>query len=149
MKDRVFRVLDANANRLGEALRVCEDITRFVVSDKASTQRFKTLRHKARAAVKSLDGKGKILIRSRDPIGDVGKKTIKSESERSGVESIFRANMKRAEESARVLEEFSKLAHERPPRRFKDIRFELYSLEKSIIEKMQSLRHNRHRPYRK
>jgi len=136
MNNKVFRILDANANRLGEALRVCEDITRFVISDKKSTQRFKSLRHKTRYAVKSLDKDGKVLARFRDTDKDIGKGTIRSESMRRGVGDIFKANIKRAEESVRVLEEFSKLSGGRLSDRFKNMRFELYSLEKDILERL-------------
>ncbi|MBL7071322.1 MAG: thiamine-phosphate pyrophosphorylase [Candidatus Omnitrophica bacterium] len=136
MNKKVFRILDANANRLREALRVCEDISRFIISDKSSTRRFKALRHKTILAVKSIDFDGKTLAGFRDSAGDIGKRTIKSESSRKGIGDIFKANIKRAEESVRVLEEFSKLSGGRLPGRFKNMRFELYSLESDIVEKL-------------
>ena len=37
---RVLRVIDANANRLTEGLRVCEDTARFILNDKKATQSF-------------------------------------------------------------------------------------------------------------
>ncbi len=136
MNGKVYRLLDANANRLREALRVCEDITRFIISDGRSARRFKSLRHKTLAAVKTIDGSGKILAKFRDSDGDVGRETIKSESKRRDVDDIFKANIKRAEESVRVLEEFSKLSGGRTSGVFKNMRFELYSLEKDIVERL-------------
>lgn len=136
MNSKVFRTIDANANRLTEGLRVCEDISRFILRDKTKTQKFKSLRHKAFSAFKNFDNNKKILAKFRNPERDVGKETIKSETKRKDVGDIFRANIKRAEESARVLEEFSKLADTQLSDKFKSMRFELYSLEKSIVKKL-------------
>jgi thiamine-phosphate pyrophosphorylase len=52
------------------------------------------------------------------------------------VADIFKANMKRAEESVRVLEEFSKLSSLSLSNRFKAMRFKLYSLEKGALERL-------------
>lgn len=136
MNNEVFRIIDANANRLREALRVCEDISRFILQDKRSTQKFKSLRHKSILAVKKYDKNGTIITKFRDSEKDVGKRTIKSESKRKDVSEVFKANIKRAEESMRVLEEFSKLSNMRLSNRFKGMRFELYTLEKSIVERL-------------
>ncbi len=136
MNSRILRTIDANANRLTEALRVCEDITRFILRDRAKTQKFKSLRHKAFLAFKNFDNNKKALAKFRAPTKDVGKRTIKSETKRKDVADIFKANVKRAEESARVLEEFSKLVHTQLANKFKGMRFELYSLEKSIAKRL-------------
>jgi len=136
MEVKIYRIIDANTNRLCEALRVCEDIARFILSDKKITQKFKLLRHRAISAIKKINSNEKILAKFREPKKDVGKKTIKSEAKRKDVVDIFKANAKRAEESVRVLEEFSKLLKPQLSDRFKGMRFELYSLEKSIIERL-------------
>ena len=136
MNNKVYRIIDANANRLREALRVCEDITRFILSDKRSTQKFKSLRHKAFLAIKKFDKSKGILAKFRDSEKDIGKKTVKNETKRKDVADIFKANIKRAEESVRVLEEFSKLSNPHLSNRFKGMRFELYTLEKGIVEKL-------------
>ena len=39
------RILDANANRSREALRVLEDAARFLLDDPGASRGFKTLRH--------------------------------------------------------------------------------------------------------
>jgi len=41
----VERLIDANLDRIGEGLRVLEDIARFVLNDSELTRQFKTLRH--------------------------------------------------------------------------------------------------------
>lgn len=140
MKDKILRIIDANANRLTEGLRVCEDITRFILSDKTRTRHFKSLRHRVFLALKVLLEDKKTLAGFRDPQKDIGKSTIKSERKRKDIADVFRANIKRAEESARTLEEFSKLLKPRISERFKRMRFELYSLEKNIVEKLQIIR---------
>lgn len=136
MNKKIFRIIDANANRLREAIRVCEDITRFILQDKKKTQKFKLLRHRVASAIKKFDNRKELLAKFRDPDRDIGRRTIKSETKRKDVIDIFRANIKRAEESVRVLEEFSKLLKPRLSNRLKHMRFELYSLEKSIVERL-------------
>ncbi|MEA3305528.1 MAG: thiamine-phosphate pyrophosphorylase [Candidatus Omnitrophota bacterium] len=140
MKSRVLRIIDANANRLTEGLRVCEDITRFILSDKIRTRCFKSLRHRVFSALKALTENKKVLAGFRDSREDIGRSTIKSERKRKNIADVFAANIKRAEESMRTLEEFSKLLKPCISERFKRMRFELYSMEKDIIEKLQVIR---------
>ncbi len=133
---KILRVVDANTNRLTEGLRVCEDIARFILSDSRAARRFKTLRHETFAAAECLGADKRLLAAFRDPDGDVGRVSIENENRRDSVRDIFRANIKRGEESMRVLEEFAKLSGSAPADKFKKMRFELYSLEKLIIEKL-------------
>ncbi len=133
---KIARIIDANTNRLTEGLRVCEDIARFMLDDRPATSRFKSIRHRAALAVKNLGADKKALTRFRDSDGDVGKTGIKSEKSRGTVADVFKANIKRGEESMRVLEEFAKLSNAVSADQFKKMRFELYSLEKALIEKL-------------
>ncbi len=57
------------------------------------------------------------------------RESIKSEQNRDNLNSILIANFKRAQESARVLEEFTKLTSIKDSENFKYIRYELYNLE--------------------
>jgi len=142
MDKGILRIIDANLNRILEGLRVCEEITRFVVLDKNLTSRFKNLRH----TVAGLSGKWKIkdvrLLDSRDSLKDVGKPSIKEELRRRNFQDIFFANIQRAKESARVLEEFSKLENKRISAGFKDIRYRLYQIEKDSDSKIRNIRGN-------
>ena len=133
---RIIRLIDANRNRLTEGLRVCEDIARFILDDKSATRRLKSIRHRALSAVKRLGADKRLLAKFRDSEADVGKTSIKSERRRNTLADLFRANAKRSEESMRVLEEFAKLSSAASADAFKQMRFELYSLEKSIVEKL-------------
>jgi thiamine-phosphate pyrophosphorylase len=58
---------------------------------------------------------------------------MKSEQTRDNLRSILIANFKRAQESTRVLEEFTKLQSIETSENFKHIRYELYDLEKALI----------------
>ncbi len=121
-----LRLIDANLNRLREGLRVVEDIFRYIFNDKIIASRLKTIRHLSR-----LDNY-KELLESRDIKNDVLKSSTTSEQSRKNLTSILIANFKRAQESARVLEEFTKLHSSNESENFKYIRYELYDIEKSI-----------------
>lgn len=127
LSPELFRVIDANINRLKEGIRVIEDIIRYRDNNKELSLSLKQLRHKA--TVKETVE----LLTYRDSINDVLRPTTKSELNRSNVLDIISANFKRAEESSRVLEELYKLQSSEDSEKFKYIRYELYNLEKEII----------------
>ncbi|PHR54303.1 MAG: thiamine-phosphate pyrophosphorylase [Arcobacter sp.] len=127
MDKGLYRVIDANLNRLKEGIRVIEDMARYADNNKDISSRLKTLRHLAK-----IDDI-KNLLDSRDAQNDVLKMTRESEMERSSINSIIIANYKRAQESSRVLEEVFKLVKPELSERFKKIRYELYTLEKDNL----------------
>jgi len=124
---KVFRLIDANLNRLREGIRVSEDIVRFLHDDKTVAYTLKNLRHKAKAQ------NYKEYLSHRDIIGDVLKNSTKSEQSRSDIEAVLIANIKRAQESARVLEECFKIFSINESENFKAIRYELYDIEKQLL----------------
>jgi len=126
-----LRLLDANLNRLREGIRVVEDIYRYIFNDKTIATQLKKLRHNARISLYE------DLLESRDIQNDVLKVSTASEQNRTDLTSILVANFKRAQESARVLEEFTKLLEIEISENFKSIRYELYHLEKSILTNTQ------------
>jgi len=73
-------------------------------------------------------------IKYRDIINDVSKSTIESELKRDSVIDLIVANFSRVEESSRVLEEALKLASPKDSNLLKNIRYELYDLEKRFLE---------------
>ena len=127
LSPELYRVVDANLNRLKEGIRVVEDIVRYRDNNKELSHKLKELRHKAKIK-ETLD-----LLKERDSVNDVLRTTIKSELNRTDISAIILANFKRAEESARVLEELYKLHSAEYSENFKQIRYELYTLEKSIL----------------
>ncbi|WP_151944671.1 thiamine-phosphate pyrophosphorylase [Aliarcobacter butzleri] len=118
-----LRLIDANLNRLREGIRVVEDIFRYVYNNKEVATKLKNLRHLARTP------NYYELLETRDVKNDVLRESIKSEQNRDNLNSILIANFKRAQESARVLEEFTKLTSIKDTENFKYIRYELYNLE--------------------
>ena len=123
----LFRVCDANLNRLKEGIRVVEDIARYKDNNKELSLQLKELRHLAK-----IDDI-KPLLDSRDSINDVLRKSTDSEMQRQTLQSIITANFKRAQESSRVLEEIYKLVDPQLSENFKHIRYSLYALEKEFI----------------
>lgn len=131
-RETIVRILDANANRCAEGLRVIEEIARFSMRDGALTAQLKEMRHEIRRTAESLS---KGSLESRDSVTDVGRESAtRSELSRGSLENIARANFARAEEALRVLEEFGKCIDTGSARTFKSLRFELYSIEKDFFE---------------
>ncbi|MGE5307616.1 MAG: thiamine-phosphate pyrophosphorylase [Deltaproteobacteria bacterium] len=131
----VYRIIDANINRAKEGLRVCEEVLRFIVCDRALVAGFKECRHRLEKLSASYRADPR-LLRERESMGDVGR-TIKSgsESRRGGWRDIFAANLQRVKESVRVLEEFSKLHDRAAAAGFKALRYRIYELEKKALQK--------------
>ena len=127
-----FRIMDVNINRVRESLRVIEDIVRFALKDKRLTEKVKDFREDFRKTVDFIPQEK--LLRARESAKDVGAKSYTpSEGQRTNINEIFRANVKRTEEALRVLEEFSKTINPGLGKNFKSLRFRLYTLEKEII----------------
>jgi len=122
-QSKLFRLIDANLNRLKEGIRVIEDINRYLYDNKEVASKLKSLRHLAKIE-NYLD-----LLPHRDIQNDVLKESVKSEMERENIGGILLANYKRSQEAARVLEESFKLIDPEKSEDFKKIRYRLYSLE--------------------
>lgn len=131
--NKLLRVIDANYNRATEGVRVVEDICRFVLDEPKSALTLKHLRGDLFKATK----KSPSLIKARDSRQDVGRKMFsKSESQRDSLSEICKSNFKRAQEAVRCLEEFSKLVYPEVTTAYKEIRYQLYDLERSLAVKV-------------
>ncbi len=133
----VARIIDANANRAREGLRVTEEITRLILNDAALTERLKEKRHAISNVADQLRLSHHTLISARDSEHDVGMDQVFDASTRTDCGEILRANLRRSQESCRVLEEFSKLCDPDIAASFKKIRFDLYTLEKEIAAELR------------
>jgi thiamine-phosphate pyrophosphorylase len=126
----VLRILDANANRAREALRVVEDYARFVLNDSQLCEGLKRLRHDFVLATKDLVADA---ILHRDTPGDPGT-AVKTESERGrdDVAHVVTAAGKRLGEALRTIEEYLKTTD--PPRaaQVESIRYRFYDFEQQI-----------------
>ncbi|OGC23913.1 hypothetical protein A2291_06390 [candidate division WOR-1 bacterium RIFOXYB2_FULL_42_35] len=134
-KTKIYRVIDANLNRLREGLRVVEEVMRMVLDNKELSLELKTLRGELQVAI-DLIPEQQLLLESRESGDDVGRdSSTKTEQTRSDLNAIFTANIKRSQEACRVLEEFSKSLGGNSSTAFKELRFKIYELEKKLKQK--------------
>ena len=134
----MFRLIDANLNRLSEGLRLLEDVARFILNDAALSSRLKALRHDLLVKTESFQ---KTLLTARDSEGDVTAFSKESLS-RSDVNDVVTANARRVTESLRVLEEFYKLIDRKTSARFSRLRFRVYEIERKVSGRIEALRNN-------
>jgi thiamine-phosphate pyrophosphorylase len=129
---RIHRILDANFNRLREALRVVEEYYRFILEDESACVKLKAMRHSLSDMERAVGQNS--LLDGRDTDSDCFASTSRPEEMvRSNAETVLRANFKRAQEACRVIEEYAKLPTETEAvsRQAKEIRFSLYAMEKA------------------
>jgi thiamine-phosphate pyrophosphorylase len=132
-KRNIYRVLDANLNRAREGIRVTEEVARFCFEDAKLSSRFKRLRHELTRVAKKHFDQNKLLS-FRDSQKDVGADSMGSlEKKRADLSSVVQANLRRAQEATRVLEEFGKLLDPDFAKSFKRIRFKLYIMEQEML----------------
>ncbi len=122
-------------------MRVCEEITRFALNNKTKTLKLKRLRHRIDTLIKKLPVYPK-LIRARKSSRDVGRRIHSGELKRKDLKEIFLANSQRAKEAARVLEELTKLENSNIALGFKQIRYSIYEIEKSMVKEISCLCRN-------
>ncbi len=136
-----LRIIDANLNRASEALRLLEDIARFILNDALLTQQIKGMRHDLASEAKSL---GMKLLSQRDSEHDVGVSggdviAAEAKQARQDLPGVVTANAKRATESLRVIEELAKLPEISPAlhsAKFEQLRFTLYTLEQKLVSRI-------------
>ncbi len=134
----VWRILDANANRAGEGLRVVEEFARFLLDDPHLTEHLKTLRHDLREALSDLPSD--IRVTMRNTSGDVGTQiTTPAEGVRHSSADVVAAAWKRVEQSLRCLEEYSKVVAPTVAPRLEALRYRTYVLEKALDTTRRSL----------
>ena len=136
-KREIYRILDAAANRGREALRVVEDAARFLGDSQDLAAKLKETRHRFAIAADKLDRRERML--ARDTVGDVGVNIeTQDEYRRSSLLDVLVANFARLEESARSLEEFSKIVQPELAREWEQIRYAAYTLEKIAYQSASS-----------
>lgn len=137
----LYRIIDANLNRTKEALRVCEEIVRFGCNDAGLTHTIRELRHKISEILLDMPVRYIEIINSRDAESDVARQSSLESKSITGFLDIFLANMSRAKEGLRALEEFSRLLDTRCAQSFKSLRFSVYECEKKAVKVISSLCH--------
>ena len=127
---RVSRIVDVNLNRLTEGLRVVEDVVRLGLEDRRLLAGIRKLRTQVGREVRALR---KRVISSRKSETDLGRGDRFDRARRKNLEDVLLASFKRAEESARVLEEVLKVVEPGLAGKFKAVRFRLYDLEREAL----------------
>jgi thiamine-phosphate pyrophosphorylase len=132
-KDRasILRILDANLNRVAEALRVAEEACRFHWNLPGFAAELKEMRHRALAAVCKGGEFRKDRFAFRDIEGDVGRATPSPSGSGDAADMAFR-NLERAKEAVRTLEEASRIESPQAAAELQEIRYHLYALEKGL-----------------
>ncbi|MCC7424655.1 MAG: thiamine phosphate synthase [Planctomycetaceae bacterium] len=127
-----LRILDAAANRAREGLRVVEDYVRFALDDAHLSSLAKHCRHDLTAALAPLASAD--LLAARDTPHDVGTNVrTHAETQRASPLDVLKANLKRAQEAGRTLEEFGKVVSAELGEAIGQLRYRLYTLEKAIL----------------
>ncbi len=101
--ENVFRILDANVNRVAEGLRVLEDLARFYYNDALLTEEIKEIRHGVR---KSVNHMYSCFVQHRDSVGDVGLSVSQQNTldNKNSIRELIIGNFKRVQEGIRVIE---------------------------------------------
>jgi len=134
----MLRIIDANLDRIGEGLRLLEDVARFLLNDGALSQQLKTMRHELLRGDWPFHQQ---LIQSRDSESDVGINIeAPGEEKQRELPITVMANARRVQESLRVMEELAKIPDTKPEldtEKFKQARFALYAIEQNLLSKIQ------------
>ncbi len=125
------RIIDVNLNRSTEALRVLEEISRFILDNEKMTSELKLLRHQL---LNAFNPQYSDLLESRNTEEDVGRE-IFNPSVRAGVSDIHRANFKRLQQALRVLCEYSQIK-DKNIQILDKIRYKSYTLEKQMFAEL-------------
>ena len=130
-----LRILDANLNRAREALRVVEDVARFHRNDEALASALKDLRHRIDGPARPL---ARALLGARDSERDVGREGDRPVREPRPLEEVAAANLKRAQEALRSIEEVAKGRHPALSAAAHAARFDLYAVERRMMADLRT-----------
>ena len=140
---KINRLLDAASNRASEAVRVVEDIVRFIFDDQILTKQWKVFRHNLSSVLQTLPVELRIAFRQMD--ADVGSSiTLSSEARRSNVAELLAANAARLQQSLRSLEEAAKLIDVSAAQEIETLRYRSYTLSaasQTLEASIQRLQH--------
>jgi len=132
-----LRIIDANANRAREALRVMEDVARFALDDAGLSAALKETRHELRTSLALLPIDRSMLLAWRDTPEDVGTAiSTPSERARGGLADVAASAGARLTEALRSIEESAKTlpgVHGDGPSRFERLRYRAYELERLLL----------------
>lgn len=128
---KIYRIIDANINRVSEGLRVLEDIARFVFDSSNLSKSLREIRHKVRKSFNDSN-----LIYYRNSANDLGLNISQNTAvdKKENLNQLIEANFKRVQEGLRSIEENLKILGKYPESKlYESLRFESYDLEKSFL----------------
>ena len=125
MDAKVWRLLDANANRAREGFRILEDTARFVLDKPEAAKALRAMRHGLDEMVRAHYKK---LLSARDVSHDSGRSNA-AKPYKGGIEALVAANFKRCEEALRVLEEYGRVMSPKAVKGAQALRFKVYQWE--------------------
>ena len=128
MDAKIWRLLDANANRAREGLRILEDTARFVIDKPKAAKALRGLRHGLDELVRDHYRK---LLSARNVTHDSGRANP-AKPYKDGLPALMSANFKRCEEALRVLEEYGRMMSPGAVRKAQGLRFKVYQWEKKL-----------------
>ena len=126
----LWRLCDAAANRAAEAIRVLEDVARFVLDDGHLTRHAKVLRHDLAVVLAAPAFAPRLALRNAP--GDVGA-SIAAEAAlaRRDAGDLVAANAARAAQALRSLQEVAQILAPEAAALFEQMRYRLYALERA------------------
>lgn len=132
--ESILRILDVNRNRCFEALRVVEEYTRFILNSQELSARIKGIRHNLFQSFSEAGLKDLTEFReSQSDVGAPGQTPIPADP-RQSPRDVLGANLSRARESFRALEEYSRPRYLSLAQSLERGRYTLYQLEKDILD---------------
>lgn len=137
-KQSLARIIDANANRAREALRVLEELARFHLNDTFTTRLAKELRHTLTQLLQQ-HLPASLLLSSRDTEYDVGTRISTSTEEyRHSLQAVLHANAQRLQEALRSLEEYGKVISSSLGKQLEKLRYQSYTLQRALFSNHQA-----------
>jgi thiamine-phosphate pyrophosphorylase len=131
------RIIDANANRSREALRLLEDLARFMLDDAPLSSQFKSIRHAVTQILVQELGTKQRLVAERDTPGDVGTSiSVGTETSRSSALQLAEAAGSRLTEALRAIEECLKIDSPASSTQIERLRYEAYEIERLLLPRL-------------
>lgn len=132
----LYRILDANLDRAREGIRVIEEWCRFNLENPSLTHQCKALRQQL-----GQWHRPEFRLARNTPEDPGTTVTHPHEQQRADMQSVLQANFCRVQEALRVLEEYAKVEDAAMAAAFKQMRYQVYTLESQLMH--QPLPHAR------
>ncbi|HAS27689.1 MAG TPA: thiamine phosphate synthase [Dehalococcoidia bacterium] len=135
LPNQSLRIIDANLNRIGESLRLLEDVARLILNDANLSKKLKAIRHNLEDVDFNFK---KQLLQARQADSDVGAEIkVDRQLGKRDLPTAVIANSRRIEQSLRVIEELAKTPDiALGSNEFEKARFELYTIEKGLVSRL-------------